>query len=58
MKIGLTIHATDLAMPVRDLAVEAEARGFHSLYIPSHTHIPPTRPPPPRCAGPRAAACG
>ncbi len=43
MKIGVTIHATDKAMPVADLAREAEARGFHSLYLPEHTHIPTSR---------------
>ena len=43
MKIGLTIHATDRAMSPIDLAREAEARGFHSLYIPEHTHIPISR---------------
>ena len=40
MKIGVTIHATDLAMSPVELAREAEARGFHSLYVPEHTHIP------------------
>jgi probable F420-dependent oxidoreductase len=43
VKIGVTIHATDKAMSPIDLAVEAEARGFHSLYIPEHTHIPTSR---------------
>lgn len=43
MKIGVTIHATDLAMSPVELAVEAEARGFHSLYVPEHTHIPTSR---------------
>lgn len=43
MQIGVTIHATDLAMDVPDLAREAEARGFHSLYVPEHTHIPVSR---------------
>jgi alkanesulfonate monooxygenase SsuD/methylene tetrahydromethanopterin reductase-like flavin-dependent oxidoreductase (luciferase family) len=43
MKIGLTIHATDQSMSPIDLAREAEARGFHSLYIPEHTHIPTSR---------------
>lgn len=43
MKIGVTIHATDLCIPVAELAREAEARGFHSLYIPEHTHIPVSR---------------
>jgi len=43
VKIGVTIHATDLAMDVPDLAREAEARGFYSLYLPEHTHIPVSR---------------
>jgi len=43
MQIGVTMHATDEAMPVVDLACEAEARGFVSLYIPEHTHIPTSR---------------
>jgi len=30
-------------MPVHELAVAAEERGFHSLYIPEHTHIPVSR---------------
>src|SRR2546430_17653928 len=43
MKLGLTIFLTDRVInPVR-LAVEAEARGFHSLYFPEHTHIPIAR---------------
>ncbi len=47
MKLGVTIHATDLAMSPIELAREAEARGFHSLYIPEHTHIPVSRRTPP-----------
>lgn len=43
MKVGITIHATDLSMSPTVLATEAEARGFHSLYIPEHTHIPTSR---------------
>ena len=43
MKIGVTIHATDRSISPVDLAREAEARGFHSLYIPEHTHIPTSR---------------
>jgi probable F420-dependent oxidoreductase len=43
VQIGVTIHATDLAMDVPDLAREAEARGFDSLYVPEHTHIPVSR---------------
>ena len=47
MKLGVTIHATDLAMSPVALAREAEARGFHSLYVPEHTHIPTSRRTPP-----------
>jgi probable F420-dependent oxidoreductase len=43
LKIGVTIHATDLAMSPVELAPEAEARGFYSLYVPEHTHIPTSR---------------
>ena len=43
MKYGVTMFATDQSMAVPELAVEAEARGFHSLYIPEHTHIPVSR---------------
>ncbi len=47
MHIGITMFATDRTMPVPDLAREAEARGFHSLYVPEHTHIPVSRRTPP-----------
>ena len=43
MRIGLTIHSTDLTMRPAELAREAEARGFDSLYLPEHTHIPTSR---------------
>jgi probable F420-dependent oxidoreductase len=43
MHIGVTIHATDKAMCPVELAREAEDRGFHSIYIPEHTHIPTSR---------------
>ncbi len=43
MKIGLALHTTDLTMEVVELAREAEARGFYSLYVPEHTHIPTSR---------------
>jgi probable F420-dependent oxidoreductase len=43
MKIGVTIQSTDKAMHPVEVASEAEARGFHSLYIPEHTHIPTSR---------------
>jgi len=43
MQIGVAFHATDRAMHPVEVAREAEARGFHSLYIPEHTHIPTSR---------------
>lgn len=47
MRLGVTIFATDRAMHPADVAREAEARGFHSLYVPEHTHIPVSRRTPP-----------
>jgi probable F420-dependent oxidoreductase len=47
MRFGVTMFATDLSMSVTDLAVEAEARGFDSVWIPEHTHIPTSRRTPP-----------
>ena len=41
--IGIFIFATDYAMRIDDLAREAEARGFESLFVPEHTHIPVSR---------------
>ena len=43
MLISCNYHATDQSMSPIDLAVEAEARGFHGLYLPEHTHIPASR---------------
>jgi probable F420-dependent oxidoreductase len=43
MHLGVTLHATDRAIAPAELAVEAEARGFYSLYVPEHTHIPTSR---------------
>ena len=47
MKYGVTMFATDRTMPVHELAKAAEERGFSSLYIPEHTHIPVSRETPP-----------
>ena len=47
MKLGVTIFATDRAMSPVEVAREAEARGFDSLYVPEHTHIPVSRRTPP-----------
>ncbi len=51
MRIGVTIHATDQTIPVHELAVAAEERGFASLYVPEHTHIPISRETPPPTGG-------
>jgi probable F420-dependent oxidoreductase len=47
MRIGVTTFATDLSIGPVELAREAEARGFGSLYLPEHTHIPVSRRTPP-----------
>ena len=40
MDLGITIHLTDWCIDIRELAVEAELRGFSSVFIPEHSHIP------------------
>lgn len=40
---GLLIFPTDYAIDPGVLAVEAEARGFESLFVTEHTHIPASR---------------
>lgn len=47
MRVGITIFATDLTVDPATLAVAAEERGFGSLYVPEHTHIPAARATPP-----------
>lgn len=43
MKIGVHIFATDQTVGVAELAREVEDRGFESLWLPEHTHIPTNR---------------
>ena len=43
MKIGIYIFATDYTIRIDELAREAEQRGFESLFVPEHTHIPASR---------------
>ena len=43
MHFGLMMFSTDYAIRVDELAREAEARGFESLWLPEHTHIPTSR---------------
>ncbi len=40
---GLSMFPTDYAIQPMELAKEAEARGFESLFFPEHTHIPTSR---------------
>ncbi len=40
MRIGITAFLTDRAMAPVALARAVEERGFHSLYLPEHTHLP------------------
>ncbi len=47
MRYGVTMFATDRTIRTAELAVEVEARGLHSLYLPEHTHIPVSRRTPP-----------
>ena len=43
MKFGVHIFVTDETVGVAELATEVEARGFESLWLPEHTHIPTSR---------------
>ena len=43
MKHGVFIFATDLAIDPISLARAAEERGFESLWVPEHVHMPVDR---------------
>jgi probable F420-dependent oxidoreductase len=43
MHIGVCMFATDYAIRIDELARAAEDRGFESLWVPEHTHIPTSR---------------
>jgi probable F420-dependent oxidoreductase len=43
MKIGVYMFVTDYSMSVVELAHTLEERGFESLFVPEHTHIPASR---------------
>ena len=43
MKYGIAMFPTDYAIQADELAREMEARGFESLWLPEHTHIPVSR---------------
>src|SRR4051794_38691957 len=43
MRFGLAIFLTDYSIAPDELARMAEDRGFESLFLPEHTHIPTSR---------------
>ncbi len=43
MKLGALIFPTDLGIQPIELARELEARGYDSLWVPEHSHIPSAR---------------
>lgn len=43
MRIGVEIFLTDQTIGAVELARELEARGFESLWLPEHSHIPASR---------------
>jgi probable F420-dependent oxidoreductase len=47
MKLGIFAFPTDLSLGVVPLAREVEERGWHSLWLPDHSHIPTARTTPP-----------
>jgi probable F420-dependent oxidoreductase len=47
MKVGIFGFPTDESLPVPQLAREVEDRGYHSLWVPDHSHIPTSRRTPP-----------
>jgi len=48
----VTMFATDRSMPIAELARAVEERGFSSLWVPEHTHIPVSRRTPYPAGGP------
>ena len=43
MRYGVTMFVTDLSIGIVELALAVEERGFDSLWLPEHTHIPTSR---------------
>lgn len=52
MRFGITMFATDVSMAVVELALAVQERGFDSLWLPEHTHIPVSRRTPPPTGAP------
>ncbi len=43
MKFGAAVFATDYSISIQELAPALEQRGFESVWIPEHSHIPVSR---------------
>ena len=43
MQLGILSFNTEYTMPADELARACEERGFESLWLPEHTHIPASR---------------
>lgn len=43
MKFGVYFFPTHYAMPIDELAIALEDRGFDAFFVPEHTHIPTSR---------------
>src|ERR1700758_703499 len=43
MKYAVSMFPTEYAIRIDELARAAEQRGFESLWVPEHTHIPTSR---------------
>ncbi|MEO6988863.1 MAG: LLM class F420-dependent oxidoreductase [Aquihabitans sp.] len=54
MDLGVTLFLTDQSIGPVELAREVEDRGFSSLWLPEHTHIPTSRQTPAPTGGPLA----
>ena len=52
MHTGIAIFDTDYSIAIEELARAAEERGFESLWVPEHTHIPSSRKTPYPAGGP------
>jgi len=43
LRFGLRVYATEYTLPVAEMARAVEERGFESLFVPEHTHMPLVR---------------
>ncbi|HAY67886.1 MAG TPA: LLM class F420-dependent oxidoreductase, partial [Acidimicrobiaceae bacterium] len=43
VEFGVSMFPTDKAIDPMSVAIEAENRGFESLWFPEHSHIPTSR---------------